>query len=173
MQHSPCRVPVTLRDKVKTKLDDLDKKGIVEKVTTPTEWISSMVVVTTPKKIRICLDARDLNKAAIRPKYQMPTLDELLPKFSKAKVFSTLDAKDGFYQVRLDESSSLKTTFWSPFERYKYLRLPFGINLAPEEFECKLHEKLHGLRGVEVIRDDILVMGSGENEDEAVKSMNS
>ena len=126
-----------------------------------------MVVVTTPNKIRICLDPKDLNTAVIRPKYQMPTLDELLPKLSKAKVFSTLDAKDGFYQVGLDENSSLKTTFWTPFGRYKYRRLPFGINLAPEEFECKLHEKLDGLPGVEVIRDDILVMGYGENEDEA------
>ena len=139
----------------------------MEKVTIPTEWISSMVVVTTPSKIRICLDPQDLNKAVIRPKYQMPTLEELLPKLSKAKVFTTLDAKGGFYQVGLDEQSSLKTTFWAPFGRYKYLRLPFGINLAPEEFERKLHEKLQGLPGVAVIRDDILVMGYGENEVEA------
>lgn len=167
VQHSPRRVPVALRERVKSKLDDLEKKGIVEKVTAPTEWISSMVVVTTPNKIRICLDPKDLNKAVIRPKFQMPTLDELLPKLSKAKVFSTMDAKDGFYQVGLDTSSSLKTTFWTPFGRYKYLRLPFGINLAPEEFESKLHEKLDGLPGVEVIRDDILVMGYGENDEEA------
>jgi len=114
-------VLVALRDKVKAKLDDQEERGIVEKVTTPTDWISSMVVVTTPNKIRICLDPNDLNKAVIRPKYQMPTLDELLPKLNKAKVFSTLDAKDGFYQVGLDESSSLKTTFWTPFGCYKYL----------------------------------------------------
>jgi len=139
----------------------------VEKVTTPTDWISNIVVVTTPNKIQICFDPKDLNKAVICPKYQMPTLDELLSKLSKAKVFSTLDAKDGFYQVGLDESSSLMTTFWTPFGCYKYLRLPFGINLAPEEFEYKLHEKLDGLPGVEVIRDDILVMDFGENEDEA------
>ena len=161
-QHSPRRVPIALRDKVKEKLEDLESKGIVEKVAIPTEWISSMVVVTTPSKIRICLDPQDLNKAVIRPKYQMPTLDELLPKLSKAKVFTTLDAKDGFYQVGLDEQSSLKTTFWIPCGRYKYLRLPFGTNLAPEEFERKLHEKLEG---VAVIRDDILVMGYGENEE--------
>ena len=166
-QHSARRVPIALRDKVKEKLEDLESKGIVEKVTIPTEWISSMVVVTTPSKIRICLDPQDLNKAVIRPKYQMPTLDELLPKLSKAKVFTTLDAKDGFYQVGLDEQSSLKTTFWTPFGRYKYLRLPFGINLAPEEFERKLHEKLEGLPGVAVIRDDILVIGYGETEVEA------
>ena len=126
-----------------------------------------MVVVTTPNKIRICLDPKDLNTAVIRPKYQLPTLDELLPKLSRAKVFSTLDAKDGFYQVGLDESSSLKTTSWTPFGRYKYRRLPFGINLAPEEFECKLHEKLDSLPGVAVIRDDLLVMGHGDNEEEA------
>ena len=114
-QHSPRRVPIALRDRVKAKLEDLESKGIVEKVTIPTEWISSKVVVTTPSKIGICLDPQDLNKAVIRPKYQMPTLDKLLAKISKAKVFTTLDAKDGFYQVGLDEQSSLKTTFWTPF----------------------------------------------------------
>ena len=167
VQHAPRRVPVALRDRVKAKLDQLERKGIVEKVAIPTDWIGSMVVVTTPNKIRLCLDPKDLNTAVIRPKYQLPTLDELLPKLSRAKVFSTLDAKDGFYQVGLDENSSLKTTFWTPFGRYKYRRLPFGINLAPEQFECKLHEKLDGLPGVAVIRDDILVMGHGDNEEEA------
>ena len=81
-------------------------------------------------------------------------------KLSKAKVFSTLDAKDGFHQVVLDESSSLKTTVWTPFGCYKSLRLPFGVNLAPEEF--KLHEKLDDHPRVEVIGVDILVMGNGE-----------
>ena len=79
---------------------------------------------------------------------------------------TTLDAKDGFYQVGLDEQSSLKTTFWTPFGCYKHLRLPFGINLAPEEFERKLHEKLEGLPGVAVIRDDILLTGCRENKDD-------
>ena len=81
-------------------------------------------------------------------------------------MFSTLDAKDGFYLVGMDASSSLRTIFLTPFGRYKYLRLPFGINLAPEEFESKLQEKLNGLPGAEVIRDDILVMGYGKNDEE-------
>ena len=83
---------------------------------------------------------------------------------------SQILVKDGFYQVGLDEESSLKTTFWTPFGRYRYLRLPFGINLAPEEFECKLQEKLDGLPGVIVLRDDILVVGNGETLDEANKN---
>ena len=53
----------------------------------------------------------------------------------------------------------------TPFGLYKYLRPPSGINLAPDEFESKLHDKLDGLPGVEVISDDILVMGYGENDD--------
>lgn len=67
----------------------------------------------------------------------------------------------------MDEGSSKKTTFWTPFGRYKYLRMPFGISLAPEEFECKLHEKLTGLEGVEILRDDLLVVGYGDTQEEA------
>ncbi|KAK3742464.1 hypothetical protein QZH41_002413 [Actinostola sp. cb2023] len=167
VQHTPRRIPIALQDKVKDKLDDLETKGIIAKVSEPTEWISSMVVVTTPKKIRICLDPLDLNKAIQRPKYQMPTLEEVLPRITNAKVFSTLDAKDGFYQIKLDEQSSRKTTFWTPFGRYRYLRMPFGLNLAPEEFERKLHEHLDDLPGIIVLRDDILVVGNGETQEQA------
>ena len=167
IQHTPRRVPVGLRKEVKEKIEEMEKKGIITKEANPTEWISNMVVVAKPGKIRICLDPRDLNKALQRPKYQMPTLEEVLPKLSKAKVFTTLDAKDGFYQIGLDESSSKKTTFWTPYVRYRYLRMPFGINLAPEEFECKLHEKIGDLEGVEILRDDILVAGYGDTQEEA------
>ena len=75
-------MPVALQDRVKAKLDDLERKGIAEKVAIPTDWISSMVVVTRPNKTIICMDPKDLNTAVIRLKYQLPTLDELLPKFS-------------------------------------------------------------------------------------------
>lgn len=115
------------------------------------------------------MDPRDLNKALKRPKYQMPTLEELLPKLGKAKVFSTLDAKDGFYQIALDKESSMKTAFWTPCGRYCYKRMPFGISVAPEEFECKLQEKLADLPGVVVVCDDILVMGYGDSKEEAMK----
>ena len=100
VQHAPRRVPVALREEVKKKLTDLEKRGIIKKVTEPTEWISSMVIGAKPNKSRICLDPRELNKALKRPKYQMPTLEEILPRLAKAKVFSTLDTKDGFL-VRL------------------------------------------------------------------------
>ena len=168
VQHTSRRIPVALKKEVKTKLEDLERKGIIVKETAPTEWISNMVVVAKPGKIRICLDPQELNKAIQRPKYQMPTLEELLPKLCEAKIFSTLDAKDGFYQISLDETSSKLTTFWTPFGRYRYLRMPFGVSLAPEEFERNLQEKLGDLEGIAVIRDDIIVMGFGETQEQAV-----
>ena len=81
-----------------------------------------MVVVAKPGKIHICSDPKDLNKAIKHPKYQMPTLDETLPKLGKAKVFRTLDGKDGFDKIKLDDDSSKLTTFWMPFGRYQYLK---------------------------------------------------
>jgi len=91
VRHTSRCVPVTLREEVKkNQLVDLEKRGITKKVTEPTEWISSMVIVAKPNKIRICIDPRDLNKALKHFKYQMPTLEEMLPRLTKAKAFSTL-----------------------------------------------------------------------------------
>jgi len=165
VQHTSRRIPVALKKEVITKLKDLERRGVKE--TAPTEWISNMVVVAKPGKIRICLDPQELNKAIQRPKYQMPTLEELLPKLCEAKIFSTLAAKDGFYQISLDKTRS-KLMFWTPFGHYRYLQMPFGMSLAPEEFERNLQEKLGNLKGVAVIRDDIIVMGFGETQEQAV-----
>ena len=126
------------------------------------------MIVTKPQKMRICLDPKDLNRAVQRPKFQMPTLEELLPELSKARIFSSFDARDGFYQVSLDDESSKLTTFWTPFGRYRYLRMPFGISLAPEVFESKLQECLADLPRVKVIRDDILVVGCGDTDCEVL-----
>ena len=151
VQHAPRCIPVSLQSEVKAKIAELETRDILQKESEPTDCISSMVVVAKPHKIRMCLDPKDLNQALKRPKYQMPTLEELLPKLNNAKVFTTLDAKDGFYQISLDEQSSKVTTFWTPFGRYRYLRMPFAISTAPEEFERRLQECLADLPGVEVL----------------------
>ena len=80
-----------------------------------------------------------------------------------------LGAKDGFHQVKLDEESSYLTTFWSPYGRYRYLRMPFGISSAPEEFQRRMHMLCQDLPGVVVIADDILVYGCGSTEEEYKK----
>ena len=169
VQHAPRRVPVPLRAKFKAKITEMEKKGVIARVTEPTDWISSAVTVQKNDKLRICIDPKDLNEAIKRPKYQMPTVDEVLPKLAQAKVFTVLDAKDGFFQVKLDDESSYLTTFWTPFGRYRYLRCPFGISSAPEEYQRRQKEVLEGLEGVDVIADDIICFGSGDSKQEAEK----
>ena len=115
IQHAPRHVPIPLKKEIKQKIEQLRKDGIISKVSQPTEWISSLVAVKKPNKLRVCLDPRDLNTAIKRPHFPMPTLEEVIPELNKAKVFTVLDAKDGFLQVVLDEPSSLLTTFWTPF----------------------------------------------------------
>ena len=114
-------------------------------------------------KLRLCIDPKELNTAIKRPKYQIPTVDEILPKLAKA--FTVLDAKDGFFQIKLDEESSYLTTFWTLFARYRYERCPFGISSAPEEYQRRQKEILEGL---DVIADDNICYGSGETKEDAI-----
>ena len=112
VQHVPRRLPVATRKKVQRKLDELEKDGIVEKVTEPTPWISSMVTVVKPTgKLQICLDPKDLNRAVQREKYQLPTIEDVATRLNGAKVFTKLDAKNGFLHIKMDKESSRLTTF--------------------------------------------------------------
>ena len=132
--------------------------------------LDSSVVVETKKdgSLRVCIDPRPLNKALKRCHYPMPVADDILPDIARAKVFSVLDLKSGFWHVRLDEYSSMLTTMGTPgFGRFHWKRLPFGIAPAPEVFQQRLDEPLMGLDGVKVIVDDILVYGEGDSVEEA------
>ena len=169
--HPPRRVPVALRNQIKEKLDEKVASGILAPVTEPTEWFSSMLVIVKPNKLRICLDPRDLNKAIRREHYQMPTVEEVSNRLSQAKKFTVVDAKDGFWQKRLDTDSSDKTTFNTPFGRYRWKRMPFGISSAPEVWQRTMHEFVEDLEGVEVIADDFLIAGFGSTDREVNQSL--
>lgn len=171
----PRRIPIALRGKLKMELDNLEKNGIIVKEHQHTKWVSNILLVnrtSSGESFRICLDPIPLNKALKRPNLQFLTLDEVLPELSNAKVFSTVDAKKGFWQVVLDEASSKLTTFWTPFGRYRWTRLPFGISSAPEIFQMKMREVLDGLEGVECLADDVLIYGRGETLEEAMNDHN-
>ena len=167
VQDAPRTVPVALRDELKRKLKQMVAEKILAKVDEPTDWISSAVYVKKPGKLRVCLDPKQLNKHVQIPKYRMPTLDDITSNIAKAKIFSVCDAKDGFLQVRLDDASANLTTFHTPFGRHKWLRLPFGICSAPEEFQRRTLEILEGLKGVYVKADDVLITGEGDTLAEA------
>jgi len=121
-------------------------------------------------KTRLCIDPKPPNQALKRNHYPLPVIDDLLPELSKAKVFSVVDAKNGFWHVQLDTDSSFLTTFGTPWGRYRWTQMPFGISPAPEEFQRHLNTALAGLQGVVPIFDDILIYGVGETKAEAIES---
>lgn len=150
---------------MKTVLDEMCSEGIIVPVDQPTDWVNAMVVVEKKNgNLRICIDPRPLNKAIKREHYHLPTIEEITARLSGAKYFSTLDARSGFWQIPLDEESSYLTTFGTPFGRYRFTRMPFGIHSAQEVFHKRLHQLLDDLPGVETDIDDILVWGTTEEE---------
>ena len=155
VRENPRCVPIPIKDELKKKIKELESTGVIAKVTKPTPWISNMVVVRKPNKLGLCLDHMHLNKDVIRNHYPTPTVEDIAPKLTKAKVFSVVDAKDGLLQVVLDETSSFLTTFWTAFGRYRWRRMPCGIKSAPEEFQRRLDECLEGLENVAVIHHSV------------------
>lgn len=169
----PRRIPVPLREQLRATLDDMEKANVIEKELEYTPWTSNIVIVKkNNNKLRICIDPRKLNEALRDVKYQLPTVEEILTELAGAKVFSILDAKNGFWQLELDEPSSKLTTFWTPFGKYRFKRLPFGVKPAMEIFQMRQNQVVYGLKGVTCIADDILVVGKGENIEEATRDHN-
>ncbi len=168
VQNACRKVPFPLREKLKNELDRMQKLGVIIPEESPTDWVSS--VVTVKKKsgdLRVCLDPRDLNRAIKREHYKLPSREEILARLSGAKVFSKLDAASGFWQLQLDDESSKLTTFITPFGRYRYLRLPFGISSAPEAYHRTISRLFETIEGVETMMDDIIIWGSTKEEHDA------
>lgn len=150
---------------LREELDKMEQLGVIEKVTKPTKWVNSLILVRKPNgKLRICLDPRALNKYIIQPKFQLHTMDEVKSRMQNAKVFALLDAANGFWMQKLDEASSDLCTFQTPFSRYKYLRMPFGNSSAPEEFVRTIAQIFENMEGVCTYMDDICVWGSSVEE---------
>lgn len=164
-------IAIPLREAVRKNLNNLEEQGVIEKVTHPTSWLSPVVPVvkphSSPVEVRLCCDFKFLNQHLRREIFEIPTFEELVSNLSGAVRFSKLDAKSGFYQIPLKEESRNLTTFITPFGRYRYKRLPMGINVAPEIFQRKMMELLKDLPGVICYLDDILVFGCSEKEHDA------
>ena len=111
--NAPRRIPVALRERFRTELTRMENTGIVANVTFSTDWVNSFVIVEKPntKSLRICLDPKALNDAIRRPHYPMRTFDEVLSELSEAAYFSVLDAKSGYWNLKLEDKSSYLTTF--------------------------------------------------------------
>ncbi|UYV60230.1 K02A2.6-like [Cordylochernes scorpioides] len=159
--HTPRRVPIPLMEKLKTRLEELEKAGIIAQVNVATEWCAPTVIAGKPNgDIRLCVDLSRLNEHVQREVHPMPVVEHMLGQLGEARFFSKLDANSGFHQIPLSPDCQHLTTFITPFGRYKYCRMPFGISLAPEYFQRVMSIILQGMDGVMCYLDDILIFAS-------------
>jgi len=178
--HPPRKLPISLLEPVKEKLFEMEQDGIIVKEEEHTPWVSSMLVVDkrqgkgkgqpTKDEIRICIDPRDLNTALKRVHHPMVTIEEVADKLTNTTTFSTLDACSGFWQLPVDESSSKLLTFNTPWGRYRFCRLPFGIAPAPEIYQREMERLFEGVP-VEIIVDDFLIHAQDKKEMDEKLSM--
>ena len=161
-----------LMSKVKEELNRMEEQRVIKRVTEPTDWCAGIVVV--PKadgRVRTCVDLTKLNESVMRERHQLPAVDQTLAKLAGGKVFSKLDANSGFWQIPLSPESAPLTTFITPFGRFCFQRLPFGIASAPEHFQRRMEEILMDIPGVVCQMDDILVTAKSQEEHDCYLEM--
>ncbi|UYV79808.1 K02A2.6-like [Cordylochernes scorpioides] len=169
----PRRVPLPLMLKLKEQLDAMVAQEVIEPVDEPTEWCAPIVLAGKPNgKIRICVDLSRLNLSVERELHPLAVLEHELAQLNGAKIFSRLDANSGFWQIKLSEESQTLMTFITPFGRYKFKRLPFGISSAPEHFQKRTSAIIRGVNGVICHMDDILIFAKRkEDHDETLREV--
>ena len=141
--------------KVKDKLVELERQGVISKVDQSTDWCA--LIVAVPKSngdVRVCVDLTKLNDQVKRERLMLPSVDDVPSQLSGAKVFSKLDANSGSPQIEVTPESALLTTLITLFGRFCFNRLTFGITYAPEYFQKRMQSALAGVERTVNIIDD-------------------
>ena len=177
-RHAPRKVPTHLEAAFKEEIESLVKLGILEEVNENTDWVNSYMIVekdtgshhspnhTIKKKLRICLDPRDLNEALERKPYYTHSVDEITAKFQGMTVFTIVDFKKGYWMVVLHPDSRKLTCMALPFGRFQWTQLPMGTVVPQDIFQSKLDSIFIGMESVTEIADDMVIAGRDEMEDD-------
>jgi len=120
-------------DKIEAEIKNLLQKGFIRPSSSP---FGAQILFVKKKdgSSRMCLDFRSLNEHTIRDVYPLPLIDTLFDKLAGKKVFSSLDLRSGYFQMRVSERDAHKTAFRSPLGSYEHLVVPFGVCNAPSAF---------------------------------------
>ena len=163
----PYKMSVPEAAELKEQLTQLIEQGFIRPSVSP--W--STPVLFNRKKdgtLRLCIDYRGLNQVTIKNKYPIPRIDELLDRLHGASLFTKIDLKSGYYQIRIKEEDISKTGFNTRYGHYEFTVMPFGLTNAPATFNCLMTDIFRKQLDdfVLVFFDDILVYSKDPAEHE-------
>ncbi|CAJ2651612.1 unnamed protein product [Trifolium pratense] len=167
ISESPYRMAPAELIELKSQIEDLLGKGFIRPSVSP--WGAPVLLVKKKDgKSRLCVDYRKLNKVTIKNRYPLPRIDDLMDQLKDASVFSKIDLKSGYHQIRVRDEDVQKTAFRTRYGHYEYLVMPFGVTNAPAIFMDYMNRVFHPFldKFVVVFIDDILVYSKSEEEHE-------
>ena len=138
---------------------------VIKKQEEATPWVSNVLCTPKPNgEIRICLNPKPLNKAVKRPHHYAPTMEDIVQKLHGCKYFSALDQSSGYWNIEVHPDSVHLLTFNTPFGRYAYKRLPFGLVSSQDVFQRAVDETFSDIPDVYCIADDVLIAAKTREE---------
>jgi hypothetical protein len=162
---APYRMSTSELDQLKKQLEDLLEKKFIRPSVSP--WGAPVLLVKKKDgSMRLCIDYRRLNQVTIKNRYPLPRIDDLMDQLVGACVFSKIDLRSGYHQIRVKAEDIPKTAFRTRYGHYEYSVMPFGVTNAPGVFMEYMNRIFHSYldKFVVVFIDDILVYSKTEEE---------
>jgi hypothetical protein len=163
----PYRMSTPELKELQMQLEEWLKKGYMHPSVSP--WGAPVLFVKKKDgTLRLCIDFQQLNKYTIKNKYLLPQIDDLFDQLRGAKIFSKINLREGYHQVRIKEKDIHKTAFRTRYGHYEFVVVPFGLTNALVVFMCLMNDIFRNYldKFVIVFLDDILIYSKSEEEHE-------